>query len=202
MTETIKLDIYYDYLCPYAHTASVWARQLDETLGDQVDITWRAFPLEQVNSVAGADWKLWEHPDDSLSQSLLAFRAAKAAERQGRAAFLRFHHALMDLRHVSRRNLTRKATMIQLAAETGLDPEQFARDLDDRSLLAEIGHDYEMGREEFGVFGTPTLVFPDGGTLYIQMRPAPPLSEAATLLKTFAGVASKQPYLMEIKRPA
>ena len=200
-TGTIKLDIYYDYLCPFAHAASVWARQLDETVGDRVQITWRAFPLEQVNSHQGPEWKLWEHPDDSLSQGLLAFQAAKAAERQGENSFKPFHYALMDLRHVARRTLTRKATLIELAGETGLDVEQFARDLDDRSLLAAIGLDYELGTEQFGVFGTPTLVFPDGGTLYVQMTPAP-LSEAAGLLTTFARMASQQPYLFEIKRPA
>ena len=202
MAEATKLDIYYDYLCPYAHTASVWARQLAETLGDQVEITWRAFPLEQVNSTHGPEWRLWEHPDDSFSQSLLAFHAAKAAARQGPEAFDRFHHALMDLRHIARRTLTRKATLIDLARQTGLDVDQFSRDLDDRSLLAEIGRDYVLGREEFGVFGTPTLVFPDGGTLYIQMRPAPPAEEAPRLLETFANMASEQQYLWEIKRPA
>lgn len=199
--ETIKFDIYYDYLCPFAHAASIWARQLDETMGDRVQITWRAFPLEQVNSHQGPDWKLWEHPDDSLSQGLLAFRAAKAAQRQGEDAFKRFHYALMDLRHVTRRNLARKATLIELAKETGLDAETFATDLDDRSLLTAIGEDYETGVAQFGVFGTPTLVFPDGGALYVQMTPAP-LSEAADLLDTFARMANQQPYLFEIKRPA
>lgn len=200
-TETIKLDIYYDYLCPFAHAASVWTRQLDETVGDQVEITWLAFPLEQVNSHEGPEWKLWEHPDDALSQGLLALRAAKAAERQGADAFKPFHYALMDLRHITRRNLARKATLIALAGETGLDAEQFAKDLDDPTLLTAIGHDYETGVEQFGVFGTPTLVFPDGGALYVQMTPAP-LSEAAELLTTFARMASQQPYLFEIKRPA
>lgn len=202
MLEATKLDIYYDYLCPYAHTASIWARQLEEALGGRVEITWRAFPLEQVNSTNGPDWKLWEHPDDSFSQSLLAFHAAKAAARQGPEAFRRYHYALMDLRHVTRRALTRKATLIELARQTELEVERFTRDLDDRSLLAEIGQDYELGREQFGVFGTPTLVFPDGGTLYIQMRPAPPEGEAIRLLETFANMASEQQYLWEIKRPA
>lgn len=202
MTEKYEFDIYYDYLCPYAHAASVWTRQLKETLGEQVAINWRAFPLEQVNSQEGPNWKLWEHPDDALSQGLLAFLAGKAAARQGQDAFERFHHALMDLRHVTRRNLTRKATMLQLAKETDLDLEQFARDLDDPALLAEIGEDYESGRAQHGVFGTPTIVFPDGEALYFQMNPAPPLDESAALLRNLARIASDQQYLREIKRPA
>lgn len=202
MPESTKLDMYYDYVCPYAYTATIWARQLEEALGDQVEITWRAFPLEQVNSTNGPDWKLWEHPEDSFSQSLLAFQAAKAAARQGPEAFTRYHYALMELRHVTRRTLTRKATLIELARQTELDVERFTTDLDDPALLEEIGRDYELGREQFGVFGTPTLVFPDGGTLYVQMRPAPPAEEASRLLETFANMASEQQYLWEIKRPA
>lgn len=201
MPAPITFDIYFDYTCPFTHAASVWARQLAESLGDHVAITWRAFPLEQVNSHEGPDWKLWEHPDDSLSQGLLAFRAGKAAARQGQDAFARFHHAVVDLRHVSRRTLTRRATLVQLAKETGLDVERFERDLDDRSILTEIGDDYETGRDQFAVFGTPTIVFPDGEALYVQMSP-PPLAEAVPLLHSLTRMASSQPYMREIKRPA
>lgn len=202
MSEQTSIEIYYDYLCPFAYSASVWTRQLDEVMGNRLAITWSAFPLEQVNSTEGPGWKLWEHPDDGLSQGLLAFQAAKAAARQGPEAFAPYHYALMDLRHVSRRTLTRKTTLLQLAKDLELDAEQFAKDLEDPALLAQIGEDYERGRGEHGVFGTPTLIFPGGGALYIQMNPAPPLSDAEDLLASFARMADDQPYLFEIKRPA
>ncbi len=202
LSEQLSIEIFYDYLCPFAYSSSVWTRQLDELMGDKLAITWSAFPLEQVNSTEGPDWKLWEHPDDSLSQGLLAFQAAKAAARQGPEAFLPYHYALMDLRHVSRRTLTRKSTLLQLAKDLELDAERFARDLEDPALLAQIGEDYERGRSEYGVFGTPTLIFPGGGALYVQMNPAPPLSEAEDVLKSFARMADDRPYLIEIKRPA
>ncbi|MDQ3410509.1 MAG: DsbA family protein [Chloroflexota bacterium] len=202
MTEPIAFDLYFDYICPYTQAASVWARQLDELLGDQVAITWRAFPIEQVNSPHGPEWLLWEQPEGGLSQGLLAFRAGKAAARQAPAAFNRFHHAMIDLRRISRRTLTRRATLVQLANANGLDVERFERDLDDCALLTEIGEDYATGREQFGVFGTPTLVFPGGGSLYLQMTAAPPIEEAATLLRGLAHMASEQPYILEIKRPA
>lgn len=202
MIDTSQLEIYYDYTCPYAYSASVWTRQLKELLGDQLQLTWRAFPLEQVNSELGPDWKLWEQPEDAPSQSLLAFTAAKAAARQGSAAFDLFHYALMDLRHVTRRTLTRRATLVTVARDSGLDVERFERDLDDPAMRAEIGADYEYGRDELGVFGTPTFVFPAGGALYVQMHPAPPVTEAVALLHSLAKQADAQPWLHEIKRPA
>lgn len=201
LSDQTSIEIFYDYLCPFAYSASVWTRQLDELMGNRLAVTWSAFPLEQVNSTEGPDWKLWEHPDDSLSQGLLAFRAAKAAARQGPEAFAPYHYGLMDLRHVSRRTLTRKSTLLQLARDLELDAERFAEDLEDPVLLDEIGEDYERGRSEYGVFGTPTIIFPRGGALYIQMNPAPPLNEAEDLLKSFARMADDQPYLIEIKRP-
>ena len=202
MTDISPLAIYYDYTCPFAYSATVWTRQLRELLGGEISFTWRAFPLEQVNSLAGDDWKLWEQPDDYPSQSLLAFRAAKAAARQGEAAFELFHYALMDLRHVARRTLTRRATILDLARDAGLDGATFERDLDDPALRAEIGADYELGRNTLGVFGTPTLVFPGGGAVYVQMRPAPPIAEAVDFLQTLARHADTQPWLYEVKRPA
>ena len=83
MNDEIRFDVYYDYLCPNAHVVSVWARQLRAELGDRLVVGWRAFPLEQVNSGRGPDWKLWEQPADHPSQGLLAFHAAAAARNQG-----------------------------------------------------------------------------------------------------------------------
>ena len=200
MNDKIRFDVYYDYLCPYAHATSVWVRQLKEALGERLEVGWRAFPLEQVNATEGPDWKLWEQPAEHRSQGLLAFHAAIAAREQGVAAFERFHHALMDTRHVERRTLTRRATLTQLAERVGLDLARFERDLDDRSLLAAIGEDYAEGRERHGVFGTPTLVFPGGPAIYLKMLPAPPPEEAAAVLEDLLRVTRERPYIAEFKR--
>ena len=200
MNDEIRFDVYYDYLCPNAHAVSVWARQLRAELGDRLVVGWRAFPLEQVNSGRGPDWKLWEQPADHPSQGLLAFHAAAAARNQGEALFERFHHALMDTRHVARRTLTRRATLVQLAERVGLDLPQFEQDLDDRSLLARTGEEYEEGRTQHGVFGTPTLVFPEGRAVYLRMMPAPPPEEAVAVLEDLLRVTRERPYIAEIKR--
>ena len=201
MDEAISFDVYFDYGCPYVHAAAVWLREVQQRLGDRVAITWRYFPLEQVNSANGPDWKLWEQPDTFRSKGLPAFRGALAARRQGNEAFERFHHALLTLRHEEGQDHGKRATVLEAARRAELDEERFGRDLDDRSLLPAIGEDYERGRDGHGVFGTPTFVFPDGATAYLRLLPAPPADDAVAVFEDLVRTTQGRPYLHEIKRP-
>jgi len=54
-----------------------------EELGDELEITWRSFALEQVNSKEGDDWKAWEQGPDYESRGLLALCAGEASKSQG-----------------------------------------------------------------------------------------------------------------------
>jgi predicted DsbA family dithiol-disulfide isomerase len=52
--QRFELDVYFDFLCPFAYQGSEWLREVREQLGpDQLKITWRYFPLDQVNSTGG-----------------------------------------------------------------------------------------------------------------------------------------------------
>jgi hypothetical protein len=79
--------------------------------------------------------------------------------------------------------------------------ERFKADLDDRELLKEIKVDYVSGREGFGVFGTPTFVFPDGRSAYLRLLPTPPPDDAVPLWQDFVRDVCDRPYVREIKRP-
>ena len=172
-----------------------------ERIGDRLAVNWRYFPLEQVNSVEGPDWKLWEQPDDFRSRGLAAFRAAVAARNQGEEAFQRFHQVLLEAKHERGKDHGRRETLEAVAESVGLDRERFGRDLDDRSLLSRIGEDYTEGREQHGVFGTPTFVFPTGAAAYLKLLPPPPPDEAVAVFEDFVRTARDRPYLTEIKRP-
>lgn len=163
-------------------------------------VTWRSFPLEQVNSPHGPEWKLWEQPDDFRSKGLPAFRAAMAARNQSDDAFDRFHHELLALRHAENKDHGKRPTLLEAARRADLDLDRFERDLGDRSLLPAIGADYARGREEFAVFGTPTFVFPNGRTAYLRMLPAAPREEAVAVFAEFVRTSRDRPYIREIKR--
>ena len=162
---------------------------------------WSYFPLEQVNSAEGPEWKLWEQPDSHRSRGRPAFQAAIAARNQGEAAFERFHMALLQARHAENQDHWKRTTLLAAAKEAELDLERFEREMTDRSLLPKIGEDYTKAREVHGVFGTPTFVFPNGASGYLKMLPPAPPEESVTIFEEFVRTIRDRPYISEIKRP-
>jgi len=198
----LVVEVYYDYLCPYVYAGCFWVRDIQTALGDEIEFVWRSFPLEQVNSPEGPEWKLWEQPDDFVSRGLYAFRGAEAAKLQGNDHFLNFHYALLEARHVDDKNIGRRQVVIDTATGAGLDVDAFTKALDNRALMANIGKDYETARSEHGVFGTPTFVFPGGQAAYMKMRPKAPDEDAVTVWNDFVTTVVDRPYIAEIKRPS
>ncbi len=174
---------------------------MKEIYGNRLSIEWYSFPLEQVNSTRGSDWKLWEQNDAYESKGLWAMRAGEAAKQQGKELFECFHLGLLRAKHVEKKDITDREVLIAVAREAGMDVNQFRKDLFDRSLLAKIGEDYTRGVEEHGVWGTPTLVFNGCQAAYLKLRPAPPPEEAAGLFEELFGIIHGRPYVIEVKRP-
>ncbi|HET7093314.1 MAG TPA: DsbA family protein [Thermomicrobiales bacterium] len=201
MSEPMEIDVYYDYGCPYVYRAGIWMRDVQAALGPGLRVNWRYFPLEQVNSDKGPDWKLWEQADDFRSRGLPAFRAAEAARQQGDEAFRKFHLALLQARHEAGADLGKRETLLAAAEAAGLDRARFERDLADRAHMAVIGRDYTQGRNELGVFGTPTFVFGNGRAAYIKLTDVPSPDAALPLFERFTETVRDEPLVEEIKRP-
>ena len=202
MSERTEVDVYFDFACPYVHSAAVWLDEIAGQLGDEApSIRWKFFPLEQVNAPEDADQPVWDLPPDRRSRGRDSMHAAAAARRQGEGAFKRFHSALLALKHERGEDHGLQRTIDAAAASAGLDLARFQEDLADRDLLGEIRDDYTTGKEEFGVFGTPTFVFANGQAAYIKLLPAPPPDEAVAMWHDFVRAVRDRPYLQEIKRP-
>ncbi len=174
---------------------------MKKVLGDRLSIEWYDFPLEQVNSTQGSEWKLWEQPDEFKSRGLWAFRGGEAARLQGRESFERFHIALLRARHVENRTIASPEVLIQVAGEAGLNVDRFRHDLSDRNLLAKIGEDYTRGAKEHGIWGTPTLVFNGRQAAYLKLKPAPTPEESVSLFEELFDLVYRRPYVVEVKRP-
>jgi hypothetical protein len=183
------------------YSAAVWLRRVEAHYGERLKVEWHSFPLEQVNSIQGPDWKLWEQADDYRSRGLLALRAGKAARRQGQDAFEQFHIRLLRARHEEDQDIADPVVLAEVAIAAGLDAGRFRRDLADRRLLATIGEDYVRGEEQHGVWGTPTLVLNGRKAAYLKMRPAPPAEEAVSLFESLFDLIHDRPYIIEVKRP-
>lgn len=129
-----------------------------------------------------------------------AFKGAEAARKQGKDAFERYHIGLLAARHVDQKELTDKETIFETAREAGLDMAQFENDFD-AATLESVAKDHEHGVSTYGVFGTPTLVFEDGKSGYLKMRPLPPDDELVDTWKQVKSVVAGRPEIGEIKRP-
>jgi predicted DsbA family dithiol-disulfide isomerase len=202
VSDRVTVDVYFDFACPYVHSAASWLREVNRQLGDNpIEVTWKFFPLEEVNAPPDADMPIWDLPPDRRSRGRDSFHAAVAARRQGREAFERFHAELLTLKHEEGQDHGKRSTLDDAASRAQLDLARFAADLDDRRLLSEIKSDYLAGKEELGVFGTPTFVFPNGQSAYLRILPPPPPDETVAFWLDFVRDVRDRPYLQEIKRP-
>jgi predicted DsbA family dithiol-disulfide isomerase len=199
----VSIDVYYDFLCPWAFRGAEWLRDVQKQLGpDKLKINWRFFPLEQVNSDGGPDWKLWEQPDDYESRGLGMFKGALAAWNQDQGEkFERFHQLMYQTRHGEFTVDGERPDVRKVAEIAGLDMEKFDRDYADRSLLSRIGEDYNHARDTYGVFGVPTLVFENGEAAYLKILPKPSPEEAVAFWDEISNTIANRPSVYEIKRP-
>ncbi len=201
MDDTITLDIYFDYLCPYVYRAAVWLQRVKAGIGPKLTIDWKYFSLEQVNSQQGPQWKIWEQPENYSSRGLSAFRAAEAARRQGEAVFSSFHIALLRAKHEQGQDIADMSTLTEVAESVDLEMAQFQKDFGDRRLLAKLAEDHTFAVETLGIFGTPTLVFPERQAIFLKMSSPPPPEESLSVFAELRYLAEQRRYIQEIKRP-
>ena len=178
----------------------MWLGKVKETKGDDVQFNWKYFCLEQVNQKEGPDFKVWEQPDDYPAKGLWSLRAGEAARRQGEAAFESFHVNLLKARHEDRRDIDDVKVLVAVAQESGLDAGQFEKDLRDRSTLEAIARDHTEAVETYGVFGTPTFVFGNGGSAYLKML-ASPEGEEVRVCDHLMDLMEGHLEVGEVKRP-
>ena len=174
---------------------------MKQAYNGEIDINWRSFALEQVNSKEGPEWKLWEQPESYPSRGLLALRAGEAAHKQGAEAFERFHVELLNARHIDKKGIDKRDVLVAAAKSAGLDIERFSKDLEDPEALKKIAADYTEARDKYGVFGVPTIFAENGNSAFLKMMPPPAPEEALQVFDTIFGVISETPNIKEIKRP-
>lgn len=200
MSEPEKIQVYFDYACPFADSAARWVNELKQQIGDEVAFEFKFFPLEQVNAPADVEEAIWDLPRENRSPARHSMHAGAAALQQGNDAFDAFNLELMKLKHSEGKDHGKRASIQEAAERAGLNMTQFAEDLEDDDLLDIVRDHYEQGVSEYGVFGTPTFVFPSGASVYLQVLPAPTAEEAVPLWREFAATAEGRPNLREFKR--
>ena len=130
-----------------------------------------------------------------------AFWAAEAARQQGEIIFHSFHIALLKAKHEQQRDIVDTNTLMEVANNTGLEMKQFKNDLSNRRLLMKLAKDHTFAVEKLGVFGTPTLIFPERQTIFLKMSPPPLPKECLPIFSELFNLACNRRIIREIKRP-
>ncbi len=196
--EVTRFEVFFDYFCPFVYRASVLLQNVGRSPGVKLDVTWRYFSLAQVNSKDDG-WTAWEAPESEHVRGRVAFKAAEAARRQD--AFDQLHTPLLEARHRDRLDIDEIEGVERVAVDAGLDLKQFRKDIADPRILDSLERDHLQARNEHGVFGTPTFVFPDGASAYVRLAEAPDAADAPGVFDRLISIVAGEPSILEIKRP-
>jgi predicted DsbA family dithiol-disulfide isomerase len=151
-------------------------QEIEQAYGDRVRVHWRAFPLipgerpdRRVTEKTRLGWQRVgaEEPRATFvpppldaplpSSSIPALTAAKCAERQGEAAFARFHGRLFTALFRDGLDIARPDVLRNLACEVSLDVARFEADYAGE-VYESVLSDCAEGAAWFGVSGLPTVI--------------------------------------------
>ncbi|MGH9197629.1 MAG: DsbA family oxidoreductase [Acidimicrobiia bacterium] len=194
------LKVWFDFNCPYCHTAGGWIRNLEEQEALPFEPIWKAFSLENVNLPPEGDAdELWARPEER--RGLLPLAISKWAESEGPETFGRVFGGFLQACHEEGKKIGKPEVCAEVLNAVGLEGTPVVdRVLGDRKWLDSARSDYEEGRE-LGVFGVPTLVFPDAKPIYMKMNEITENERAVELFEKVQAIATDST-LQELKRPS
>ncbi len=102
------------------------------------------------------DGDLWY--EDPMDTPYIAAIAIKAAELQGKLPGFRYLRKMRELLFIKKQNMTKEENLIQAARETGLDVDEFKKDLQSQAAVKALQCDLKISTE-MEVEELPTLVF-------------------------------------------
>jgi predicted DsbA family dithiol-disulfide isomerase len=175
---------------------------VQEKLGDDLQVTWKAFLLEQANSRRGDEWKAWKDRRFT-SRDIPPHEAAKSIlAEHGAEAFDRFHISTFRAYHQDKRDIANPLELLAIAREVDLDIAVLADDLRSRKYREAVGVDHEEADEEYDIFGVPTILFDGQQPTFIKLEGgAWEGSDDLELFYALCNVAATRPYVLEIKKP-
>jgi predicted DsbA family dithiol-disulfide isomerase len=167
-----------------------------------MQITWKAFLLEQANSRRGDTWKAWEDLRFT-SRDIPPHEAVKSVlAEHGEEAFKRYHMAVFRAYHVNKRDIANPLELLAIAREVDIDTTVLAEDLRTRKYRESVGADHAEADEQYDIFGVPTILFNGEQPTFVKLAAGE--WEGADDLDLFHTLVSlsTRPHVMEIKKPA
>jgi predicted DsbA family dithiol-disulfide isomerase len=171
-----------EYYCPWCYITAVRLNEALPEFQGQVKLRIRPFPLEVLGSgpaprdILDQEWWLAaiQEPkaafahfkgDDFPTTTLPAFEAVWCALQQDEALALKYDLRIRRAFFAESRNIGRPEVLIELAEEIGLDMAPFLRSFKSGAAHDPVLAEGRIGKETYGVRGTPTLMLADGKRL-------------------------------------
>lgn len=117
-------------------------------------------PAAEFSAFTGDDW-----PATTLPAFAVVRAVAEQDERLASALDMRVRRAFF----AEGRNIGRESVLLDLVRELGGDVAHVTRALASGEVLEAVKRDARLGRERYGVRGTPTLMLADGARLEIPL---------------------------------
>jgi predicted DsbA family dithiol-disulfide isomerase len=188
--------VYIDFLCPWAYRGSMWLAEVEKA--GRIKPQFRFFSLSQNHQAreGSPNPAIWER--DPQAKGLPAFVAATAARAQGDELGDRFRLALQRARHEDHSPLDEHATHRIVAERAGLDVARWEKDVKATDFTTLASEHEEAVR--LGVFGVPTLTWPEGRSYYLKITDLIPSDRAVPLYDAIETV-HRFGEVIEIKTP-
>lgn len=171
-----------EYYCPWCYVAAVRLHKVAPEYRGRVRLRQRAYPLEVYGGGPPdrreLEAEMWlaalQEPEarfkpftgtDWPTTTLPAFEAAWSVMQMDEAAGHDFDLRIRRAFFAEGRNIGRREVMLELAAEAGVEMAQFTRLFNGGEARAAVLAEGRLGKERYGVRGTPTLMTADGSKL-------------------------------------
>jgi predicted DsbA family dithiol-disulfide isomerase len=171
-----------EYYCPWCYVMAVRVHHVQPEYAGRVLAYTRFFPLELLNheppprDVLEQEWWLAaiQEPDaafvpytapDWPTTTLPAFEAVWAAQQQGMNIAMNLDLAVRRAFFGESRNIGDRGVLLDIARAANLDFAKFERDFASPAARAAVAEESRIGREQYRVRGTPTMMLSDGTRL-------------------------------------
>lgn len=189
----MELHVFFSYACRDTWKVFSWLDGVSQQ-EPSLSIRWHPFAVE----IQGDEE--WSQPWQTARSELRGFIAAEAARQQGEAAFQRFHALLERAVHEQYLELGSEKTIVDAARQANLAMEGFQTALHNPKMAELAQQSHRWGLEHLQVFGTPTLVFPQERSVYLELAEMPPVNDSLSLFQALEMFARQYPSLRQFKR--
>tara|TARA_Y100001970_G_scaffold293949_1_gene444972 strand:- start:66023 stop:66664 length:642 start_codon:yes stop_codon:yes gene_type:complete len=193
-----KVKIFFDYTCPWVRQAGFWLLDLEEK--SQIDITWKPFLLEQINSENDENWLAWDQDlSEYVSRGIWPHLGGIAARNVSKEAGNSYMKAIFEDKHVKRIDVRSRDYVVNLAKSLDIYSDKYQENLDSKKSLDLISSSH-IEAETKGIFGTPTIEFYDGNTVFLKTF-TPPDKDSISFFDALKILSTNNSYFGELKKP-